>query len=1351
MDNILNKFNDQITENKILQDGLKERLKTYSKYNVGHHPGNKQFLRKAKNYKERLFFEENVPEGIRKTNLLLEADEWLLKRFDNVAKLARELTLLRDSDNFLIMSTNDKDIKFNNLEKALKKYSEQKAKIPSINGKKKIDGDYILAGLELINSDRILWEKGVLAKFNEEVTTNSISKQILNSNEIDILENESNISAENYKSAKEILAKFFSLEGKILETTEYSREEILEQLNIANNNITAFNSDVQSFISNLIDSLKNKNQSLKILEKSNLLNLSDRNTKYQDLYKLNNDYQNLSQNTSTSSLERVTTLISKSIEIIKSEKSLTSELQSFIDNELKTKVKNVGSDFSNLLGEFELKNTWDNIIKYVNANNVDFANLNGQDYLTKRNSFMDQFASIKTNIIEFANKLKNNVSSFVVKSIESLKTKADEKNLLIGSKMFNLNSRTERYNELYNKGSEFKSYSTSLQYKNIDSLLELVTKVNNLNNDEKSLNDDFASFVESELKTKVNEFKGNLSEYIKFLKLNSDWKEIKDFSNTSNVDFSQYKKEEYLVQRNELIDKFVNVKNKILQLKDKSLLYYEYAKSRISAFKEAYNQRKQKLEDFNLFNFSYSEISAQEERANKALSTNFNNFINSENKDLSEFLNDLLNMNKFGLVDTDNFNSVKNTILSNINDVDKLPTAYEFTYSKINGYKSFKELSDIKEAKLWFDSKIETVEAIMPTEWVDSNIDTVKESMNFLFNAIDEIQEKATKINEIKTNYTSFLDTVVNEISKIENTLDKNHNKHQRNIDAAKKIVSGVTNDYLNVSSQDEFQTKIQPSSIKVSEDFANAWLEIFKKYDKHVEYNNSIKNEFEKYSHLDIAYIKDDAVNFATKQQELIENSVDEFYKQLEANIININKNPLINDDNDFADQTKTLLVSFVKNFYNVLVNKFGYNTVYNFEAPKYYWDNSADKFTYKTMNILFNGNSKYANKTEAMNDASKYKTNVGLKSSSYRNLYERYGFNNIIYGLESNGKNFNELLVDGGWSKINYEVWYYDTIFGIEVSKKSRDDEISSPNWIYAKWNNSISDSEIGSNVSSAISKIKSNSAPYVLDSFFALLNYENRLVNNFINQLKSKINILTRNDYEKNFTKLVKSFAKLTYASILITLGSFQSNSNKAIEIPFGYSHKDDEHYSSRFYDAGMSKILPVKVSSKMHSAFNWNWVPSKQAFSKGWITHNEGLSSQVSEDNWTNYDRLHSDIKAEFEKNNVNISYNSTHVISTSGPFQFKLKQSDYFNFEWKNQHIFAAFYNKIGFDDEFGNKFNAKHFDWWRFKTLTEYKRAHGNDRENFDYLRAGIKSHSFTDFFTNSKIKQLVTYTPVTE
>ncbi|WP_164535734.1 hypothetical protein [Mycoplasmopsis caviae] len=57
-------------------------------------------------------------------------------------------------------------------------------------------------------------------------------------------------------------------------------------------------------------------------------------------------------------------------------------------------------------------------------------------------------------------------------------------------------------------------------------------------------------------------------------------------------------------------------------------------------------------------------------------------------------------------------------------------------------------------------------------------------------------------------------------------------------------------------------------------------------------------------------------------------------------------------------------------------------------------------------------------------------------------------------------------------------------------------------------------------------------------------------------------------------------------------------------------------------------------------------------------------------------------MHSDIKAEFEKNNVNISYNSTHVISTSGPFQFKLKQSDYFNFEWKNQHIFAAFYNKL---------------------------------------------------------------------
>ncbi|VDR42521.1 hypothetical protein [Mycoplasmopsis caviae] len=76
----------------------------------------------------------------------------------------------------------------------------------------------------------------------------------------------------------------------------------------------------------------------------------------------------------------------------------------------------------------------------------------------------------------------------------------------------------------------------------------------------------------------------------------------------------------------------------------------------------------------------------------------------------------------------------------------------------------------------------------------------------------------------------------------------------------------------------------------------------------------------------------------------------------------------------------------------------------------------------------------------------------------------------------------------------------------------------------------------------------------------------------------------------------------------------------------------------------------------------------------------------------------------------------------------------------------------AFYNKLSFNDDFGYKFNTKHFDWWRFNTITEYKRTYGNlVNDEYPYLEHNLERHKFTDFFTEEKVTKLTKYEPVSE
>ncbi|VDR42525.1 hypothetical protein [Mycoplasmopsis caviae] len=126
LEKLLSRYNDQISTNNDLQKQLQEKIDKYAKFSVGHHPGNKSFLRKLANREEQLFFSETLVDAEQQTNALLSESNWLINYFDKVVENANELISLKDSNNLLIDSISAKESKFSNLQVKLMNIKNKK-------------------------------------------------------------------------------------------------------------------------------------------------------------------------------------------------------------------------------------------------------------------------------------------------------------------------------------------------------------------------------------------------------------------------------------------------------------------------------------------------------------------------------------------------------------------------------------------------------------------------------------------------------------------------------------------------------------------------------------------------------------------------------------------------------------------------------------------------------------------------------------------------------------------------------------------------------------------------------------------------------------------------------------------------------------------------------------------------------------------------------------------------------------------------------------------------------------------------------------------------------------------------
>ncbi|UUD35528.1 hypothetical protein NPA07_01490 [Mycoplasmopsis caviae] len=416
---ILQIYKKQISLNNELSNSLQKILNKHSKYRLGYHFGNATYIRKKVNANDQKFFYSQVKEAVDETNRIINISQvdFFLKEFDEVEEKVNKLLELKNSDNFIIKSMPNKSILFKQLEKALTKYKDEKEKL-RFGGNREISADFCNAGARLIIEDKKIFEQKILAKFNEKITRNSISKSILSSTEIDTLSQISNISRAKYLKVCETLKRYFTVDGYVRDIEKIDRIMLLNNLASANENINEFNNELVALVTNSISSLKEKINASSILDANKLFDYSSQKNKYQLLFSKINELSTYSKNNNLLNIEKVIPLIEKSVDILNYEKGLNEKFVDFIENEIKQKILAFNKDITRILKIFKFENDWEKIIQFANMPRNNFSKLKDAGYVSERNKLIDLFINVK----EIFSNLEQSASKMFAYGINRIKT-----------------------------------------------------------------------------------------------------------------------------------------------------------------------------------------------------------------------------------------------------------------------------------------------------------------------------------------------------------------------------------------------------------------------------------------------------------------------------------------------------------------------------------------------------------------------------------------------------------------------------------------------------------------------------------------------------------------------------------------------------------------------------------------------------------------------------------------------------------------------------------------------------------------------------------------------------------------
>ncbi|UUD35731.1 hypothetical protein NPA07_02545 [Mycoplasmopsis caviae] len=439
-----------------------------------------------------------------------------------------------------------------------------------------------------------------------------------------------------------------------------------------------------------------------------------------------------------------------------------------------------------------------------------------------RSTILSDLKSANESINEFNNEMiKHNTNL-----ITSLKEKLDNSKVLEQTTLLDYSVQKANYDNLYLLNDEITKYSSNNNNWELEKASEIIHKSLDLISKEKNQTSTLITFIDNSIKSKFKNLNVNLDFLMEKLKLHSEWNEVEEFAKQSSENLTNLKTEQYISKRNEVIDSFIKIKTHINKLREESIKLWDYGKHRLNAFKTSYESVKSELDTFNTFGFSYSTINDQLNE-NKTLLTKNADKTFETTSDLLEFLNSLTLTKELEDVDSKNFNIVKNTVTTNINN--KLSLGIKIAHTKLDGYKQLIELSDANVLKDGIDTKNKLLQAINSIDWENGNIDDVKNLFDKSFKLITEINNKIIELETLKNKYNNFLDAVENNLRELKNIAEPYLKNQQMNINAKNKIVQKASKDYLNVDSTTDFTNKLNSKNIK--EDYMTSWTKIFNEY----------------------------------------------------------------------------------------------------------------------------------------------------------------------------------------------------------------------------------------------------------------------------------------------------------------------------------------------------------------------------------------------------------------------------------------------------------------------------------------------------------------------------------------
>ncbi|VDR41803.1 hypothetical protein [Mycoplasmopsis caviae] len=422
--------------------------------------------------------------------------------------------------------------------------------------------------------------------------------------------------------------------------------------------------------------------------------------------------------------------------------------------------------------------------------------------------------------VELKNKeiLEQEESDLFIKIVDEVEKKAKELESLRNSNNTIINSISNKVSRFNNLKKAIENYDKSKIDPGVQNNKKLTGSLveaglNLMNVDNKLWKDTILSSIN--IKNTLNDQQinqilnsENLKKVANTTKL--DLTEIETIKKSINNYFEQDGKinENAIENRTKTLTELATTKEKINKLRNESLIHYNYAKSRLLAFKDSYTTKQNQLIDFNQFGFTYSLLSSQLIEVDKIL-TSINKLNISSNKiDLKDILDCLVNIGQLITVDLNNNNIIKNSVVSN---ADRLISACKIS-TEITDFKPLLELEESIEHKKIIDTNSNNITSKEIDKWDTNNIDIVKTSFTNIFNYIEQINTNVIELSKLKTEYMKFLDTVKNNMDNLIRISNVNEIVSEKNITSKNTLLLKAKKDYLEVNNKNDFKSKISSS-----------------------------------------------------------------------------------------------------------------------------------------------------------------------------------------------------------------------------------------------------------------------------------------------------------------------------------------------------------------------------------------------------------------------------------------------------------------------------------------------------------------------------------------------------------